>query len=234
MKLNQNTLIVSVLIIAIVVGVIFAPPAIRSFFDGARDLFADVRDAFFEDWGSDLNLTTHNVGMNIIIYFADGTTKEIEPQPFSIFPLTVFFEGKEFTKIAYEGSAKLSWTGGSLTSMSVEGTFSPVIGTTEGGLPEYLTGKAIDKSISPIPEQDTWFVVDSFEISETNIENVIKEWGQGEREYIVKTLFNILITVTFEDGQVSDKRGTVIVDLHINYSESKIVALSVSVSSQPS
>jgi len=196
--------------------------------------FFESIDKFLDSTGWFGNMTAlSDTGMGITIYFADGTSKEIEPQTFSIMPLSLFFEGKEFTKIVYEASAKVNWAGGELTSMTIQGFISSSV-RKQGELSKSIRMDNIDKVVSPLPEKDVWFVVTTHEVSNTEIKNELKEHGYGDGQYVVSCVFDVYVTATFDTGQLSGEQGTTIAELEINYSEPAVTALSIKISSQPS
>lgn len=246
--MDQQSSIVILILGFLVVGVIFAPPAIEAFVDGLRDVFNDIRDTWFSDWGDgngdgnginggDNETATWDtdldgdMGLAVTLYFTDGTSQNIEPRPLTIFPLMIYFDGKELSKIVYEGSAKITWTG-DLQTLHFEGFLGSSVWIsgryteTHGSIKQ----ENFAKDISPLPEQDVWFTVVTQEITANEIQSEMSEEGT----WIVSNTFSTTVTATFEDGELSGKHGTTNAELTVDYERSALKTLSITISGTPS
>lgn len=127
---NALTLIAVVFIVLILMG--------PSILGGFGDLFEGIGDFIkygFEDLGDDLDKDTEaeddgdaeasegTTSLSAIIQFKDGTQHTVEPEAltFTLFPMTVFFEGKEVDRILWTLGATITWSG-DVQSFRVSGT----------------------------------------------------------------------------------------------------------------
>lgn len=233
----QDTTIIMVgviILIAILVApMLFGQPTIfHELIQGARDLFQDFRDAFFEDWGDSKN-SSMTLGFGVVVQFKDGTTKQIKTQSYSIFPLSIYLDGKEIESLNLTAQAKIKWNG-ELTSLNANGKFTAFTSWDADRLNMdywgYLPEQEYDKTLD-IPEEDTWFIIETRILTPAQIEPYLT---QGTGKYVLWNNVFLELNASFEDGVIDTESDSAQANLIIDYKETGINGLELEIDPNPS
>jgi len=235
--MGQETSIIiigAIILIALLIAPsLFGRPTIfENIIQGARDLYRDFRDTFFEDWGDSKN-SSMRLGFGAVVQFKDGTTKEIKPQSYSIFPLSIYLDGKEIESLNLTAQAKIKWHG-SLSTLHANGKFvafttwneDPLNMDLMGFLPEF----EYDKDIA-IPEQDTWFIIETRILTPTQIEPYLT---QGTGGYTLWNTVHLELSASFENGVIDTESDSAQANLVIDYKATGINGLELELDPNPS
>lgn len=129
MQKNALTLIAVVLIVLILMG----PSILGGFGDLGKGIADWVKYGWDKDQNGDIDTEAETdaeaessegiASLNAIIQFKDGTQHTVEPEDltFTLFPMTVFFEGKEIDRILWTLGATITWSG-DVQNVRVSGT----------------------------------------------------------------------------------------------------------------
>jgi len=226
MRVNQNLVIPSVILIAIIVAVIFAPPMLRSLFEGARDLFGDLRDTFFEDWGAETN-ASDLMTIDYTLKFEDGTQREISTDmtALNLMPLTITVpEGTPIAEWHIGVRAIINYVGKATGSVETSGTLDTSIGATRKDRVD-LTSTLIPRISGAVYKIKGYPTV---VYTKATIESWLGDGGQ----YTIDTNADLTVLMRFDDGTTDTKSGTASASLTIIYQEDPhgITALTVTVS----
>ena len=189
-----------VLIAIVLIGLMIMGPSLMSGFgdlgeqlgDWVKYGWEDVTDDIVDDNGIDDGNGDENgngdrsegqIGMGITVQFKDGTQHSIEPQDlvFTLFPMTVYFEGREVEAIKWHFWMLVDWAG-DLNSFTVKGYLQIEVPEDMG----VLKHVDIDKTYgSDLPKND-WFEVAEIVIIADHIEvlgdgdHVLRGYGSVE------------------------------------------------------
>lgn len=172
------------LIAIVLIGIMLVGPSLMS---GLGDLGKDLGDWVKHGWdfdtddlldvdgvngngdNGDAEGTEGTAILNAIVQFKDGTQHTVTQQEltFTLFPLTVFFEGKEVDRILWTLGAEITWEG-EITGLRVSGEL--------GCYYEEQIIKSQDFQVDYSPtvlEKNEWFAVKELLVTEQDIDAVI-------------------------------------------------------------
>ena len=189
-----------ILIAIVLIAVMLVGPSLMS---GLGDLGKELKDFVkygFEDENGDTDLEAEEseglISLNAIIQFKDGTQQTVEAEGlvFTLFPMTVFFEGKEVERIKWYLGATVTWAG-DLHTLRISGTlgcwFEDALVDKDDFIKEY-EGSVIQK--------EEWFPIHELMVTSEEIDLVVPE---GTHTLIVTTQ-ELTFTATFDSGNIKE------------------------------
>jgi hypothetical protein len=166
------------------------------------------------------------IGVGVTIEFTDGSTKTVDPSQiqYTLFPLTVYFQGQAVKSITWHTYVLLDWQG-DLTSLELKGpmTLKSDTGVTlrnEGMLKSYSAGS--------LPTKNQWFEMWKFTLDAADIEYSLPKTG----DYTLTCLANVTATAMFSTGLQSVKTASTSSNLPITIQLSGLTVLSVDIQAQ--
>lgn len=105
MMANDNTAIIIIGMVLIVALVMYGPitEGFGNFLNDAWDTWGDIFEGVTDGEGF--------TGIGLKIHYTDGSVKDYEPQGLSLFPLTIYDDGKEVSRIEPYITLLVEWTG---------------------------------------------------------------------------------------------------------------------------
>jgi len=161
--------------------------------------------------------------MGVTIKFTDGTQHTVGPEDmvFTLFPMTVFFEGKEVNEIWVHCYLLVDWTG-DITSFKVSGPMQissdSIVLRKEGMLKNYGAGD--------LPKNE-WFEVWKFGLDAFDIEYVL-----GSGDYTLVTEATVKGEAMFSDAHTEIREATATANLPIFIEEGTMTVFSVEIQPQ--
>lgn len=166
---------------------------------------------------STTNGTGGKLGVGVTIEFADGTAQTVDPSQiqYTLFPLTVYFEGRQVSKITWHCYVQLDWIG-DITSLELRGPMEVKSETVtlrrEGMLKTY--------SSSDLPAKNAWFEMWKFSLDAAEI-----EYSLGDGDFTLTCTANVTATAMFSTGQTSIKTASAKGNLPITIEAAGLTAL---------
>jgi len=161
--------------------------------------------------------------MGVTVQFKDGTQHTVGPEEmvFTLFPMTIYFEGKEVSAIWWHCNVLVDWVG-DITSFKVTGNMKV---TSEGIT---LRSENILKtySSSDLPKNE-WFEVWKFGLDALDI-----EYSLGSGDYTLLGETTLQAEVIFSDGHKETKEATGTANLPIFIEEGTLTVFSVEIQPQ--
>lgn len=233
-----------VLIAIVLIGLMLVGPSLmsglgdlgKSLSDWVKYGFEDFEDGVSDDNGNgddnadgngDNQTETQDsegqLCMGVTVQFKDGTQKTVGPEEmvFTLFPMTIYFEGKEVSAIWWKCMVLVDWTG-DIASFKVTGNMKV---TTEGIT---LRSENILKtySSSDLPKNE-WFEVWQFGLDALDI-----EYSLGSGDYTLLGETTLQAEVIFSDAHKEDKEATGTANLPIFIEEGTLTVFSVEIQPQ--
>lgn len=169
--------VIMLIAVVLIASMLVGPSLISGINDFAETLnqwvkygFEDLENGIAQN--GKLNETEGEVSMGVTVQFKDGTQQTIEPDglSFTLFPMTVYFEEKEVSKIKFDCMMLVDWSG-ELNSLTING-FMLIAGESES--PEevdtVLKRIGINEVYGPEIPRNEWFHVDSITMEADDIE----------------------------------------------------------------
>lgn len=179
--------------------------------------------------GSDNSQTQSSggkLGVGLTIEFADGTTKDVEPSQiqYTLFPLTVYFQGQAIKSVTWRAYVQLDWTG-DMTSLQFSG---PMEVKSNTGVSLRKEGILKNYASSNLPNKNTWVEIWSFSLTAEDIEYSLQQTG----DYTLTCTVNVTATAMFSSGTQSVKTASASGNLPIHIEASGITALLCDIQAQ--
>lgn len=233
------TLIAIVFIVVIIAG----PSLIGAFSDlGDRldqwvkygwEFDTDGNDDEVTDGNGDNGDQTDNVtephdsngqlSMGVTINFMDGTSQTVGPEEmvFTLFPMTIFFEGKEVSEIWWHCYIVVDWVG-DIETFKVSGPMK----VTSKGITLKKEGMLKSYSGGELPKNE-WFEVWKFGLTALDI-----EYSLGSGDYTLTSEAIVTAEAMFSDGHKETKEATATTDLPITIEEGALTVFNVEIQVQ--
>ena len=159
------------------------------------------------------------LGVGLTIEFADGTTKEVDPSQiqYTLFPLTVYFQGQAIKSVTWHAYAQLDWVG-EMTSLQLSG---PMTVKSNTGVTLRSEGMLRTYTSSNMPNKNAWFEIWSFSLTAEDIEYSLPQTG----DYTLTCTINVTATANFSNGLQSVKTASASGNLPIHIDASGISSL---------
>ena len=161
--------------------------------------------------------------MGVTVQFKDGTQHTVGPEEivFTLFPMTIYFEGKEVSSIWWHCNVLVDWIG-DITSFKVTGNMKV---TTEGIT---LRSENILKSYTSVDlPKNQWFEVWKFGLDALDI-----EFSLGSGDYTLLGETTLQAEVIFSDAHTESSEATGSANLPIFIEEGTLTVFSVEIQPQ--
>lgn len=166
---------------------------------------------------------TEEMGLGIIVQFIDGTQKTVSPEDmtFTLFPMTVYFEGKEVASIWWSCYLLVDWTG-DLSYLKLQGPLEVTV-PEEGDL--CLRKEGMLRNYGPEDlTAGEWKEVWKFGLEAWDI-----EYSLGSGDFTLKADVSVNVEVMFESGVKETKEGQATSSLSISIEGSQLTVFSVDI-----
>lgn len=230
----------TILIAVLLIGILLFGPSLLS---GLGDLGKSLGDWVKYGWENGGSTTTDNgqnngqgsnnktepqdsegqLCMGVVVQFKDGTQKTVGPEQltFTLFPMTIYFEGKEVEEIWWQCYVLVDWVG-DIENFKITGPMQVeadgVILRKEGMLKQYKG--------SDLPKNE-WFEVWKFGLDAFDI-----EYSLGGGDYTLESQAIVNAEVTFSDAHKETKEATTTASLPIFIEEGTLTVFSVEIQTQ--
>jgi hypothetical protein len=166
------------------------------------------------------------LGVGLTIEFADGTTKEVDPSQitFTLFPLTVYFQGQAIKSVTWHAYVQLDWTG-TLTSLELKG---PMELKSNTGVQLRKENMLKTYTSANLPPKGGWFEMWKFSLTAEEIEYSIPQTG----DYTLTCTVSVTATATFSTGLQSVKSASASGNMPIRIDVAGLTALVCDVQAQ--
>lgn len=189
-----------ILIAVLLIGIMLLGP---SFMAGLGDFGESLSDWVkygWEDQNGDIDTEAEasqgTVSLNAIVQFKDGTqhTVEAEALTFTLFPMTVFFEGKEVERIKWHLGATITWSG-DLHGLKISGTLGCWHEETLVDKDDFIKNYE-----GTVIQKEEWFPIHDLMVTAEEIDLIVPE---GTHTLIVTTQ-ELTFTATFDSGHIEE------------------------------
>jgi hypothetical protein len=153
------------------------------------------------------------------ITFADGSTKEVDPSQiqFTLFPLTVYFEGEPISSVTWHAYVQLDWVG-TMTSLELKG---PMEVKSNTGVQLRKENMLKTYTQSNLPPKGGWFEMWKFSLTAADIEYSLSQTG----DYTLTCTISVTATAMFSSGLQSVKTASASGNMPIRIEASGITSL---------
>lgn len=200
----------------VVVGLIFAPPAIESALGGFRDIFETFRETWFKDWGAGLGGSQTELGW--FIEYEDGTKEEFSPE--ERLPFTVLYEDKAVRYFGFRVYIKVDYT---KEIAWLDGSADLQLQISRGSdAKDWIATVTTNK----IPEPNVWTEFQYATISTQA--TTVEEFDAGRLEtYTLTGKASVTVDLDFEDGTSQSLSGQAEGSITLNVVESATLDVEV-------
>jgi len=178
-------------------------------------------------WGNDIQPGTEGqtaasggkLGVGMTITFADGSSREVDPSQiqFTLFPLTVYFEGQPISSVTWHAYVQLDWVG-TMTSLELKG---PMEVKSNTGVQLRKENMLKTYTSSNLPPKGGWFEMWKFSLTAADIEYSLPQTG----DYTLTCTINVTATAMFSSGLQSVKTASASGNMPIRIEVSGITSL---------